>query len=162
MKRSYIKHQKVLGLSANLRFLSLLKTEILGTYPQIQFYRATNHEDGLQMILSLSFDLVVLELSEELPPALIHLAVSRQFPVLALFNGDEFDEILEGARGLHKCAVFSKSDAKQILPLIEQILRICSLPHWRRALEKAVKLPIWMVRLSQNKLEGNLLDEHLF
>lgn len=159
MKKSLKKHAKVLVLNEETRLLRALEEETVRAYPEIQFYSAATYLDGLQLLLSLTFDLVVSEIEKEPGLSLMDVIISRRFPLLAMLDGGESVNLTKGLKNLDRCTAATQKDSQELITnLLRALGQECS-PYWKRILARFAKFPIWMVRLSKKNLSGYSFEE---
>ena len=123
MKNSLRKHKMVLGVHSHMEHLLKMEKELVGAHPTILFYKATTYKEGLQLMLSYTFDLVVSETSVEQGTELIALALRRNFPVLIISENNQSPEELNQLHGLHIQAVSSQEDTTKIVQDIGKMLK---------------------------------------
>ena len=123
MKNSLRNHKMVLGVHSHMEHLLEIEKELMGAHPTILFYKATTYEEGLQLMLSYTFDLVISETSVEQGTELIALALRRNFPVLIISENGQSPDELNQLYGLHIQAVSSKEDTTKIVQDIGKTLR---------------------------------------
>ena len=131
MEKSIIEHKMVLGMHSQMDHLLKMEKNILSVYPKIIFYKATDYEEGLQLLLSLTFDLVILKIGVEKEKSLMELALRRNFPVILLSENGQYREGLEQITGLDPRAHVQKADARKIVPVIEDVLKMNNVLKWR-------------------------------
>jgi hypothetical protein len=123
MKNSLRNHKMVLGVHSHMEHLLEIEKELMGAHPTILFYKATTYEEGLQLMLSYTFDLVISETSVEQGTELIALALRRNFPVLIISENGQSPDELNQLYGLKIQAVSSKEDTTKIVQDIGKTLR---------------------------------------
>jgi len=122
MKNSLKKHKKVLGLHHERENLSKVEKEIVSAYPKILFYKADTYNEGLQLLLSLTFDLVVAEKNIEMGKSLIDLAISRNIPVILLSGNGSEAESFKNVDGFETEATLSGGNLERLVPAMEKAL----------------------------------------
>lgn len=135
MKKASNKPKSVLGLSSHVDYLLEMEKKLMDTCPHIHLYKAITYEDGLQLMLSFNFDLVVLEVSREPGARLLDLALRRKFPLLALSEQDEIIAVLQCLNGA-KIKGFVPKSADTVVSTIEQVLKTGNTIRWRDVLQK--------------------------
>ena len=161
MRESILKHRRLLMLDRDLDFLSGLKTEIMGKCPDCQVDMATTFVDGRQLMLLLTYDLVISDPMDTPGSDLMNLAGGRRFPVLVLQNGIDPWETLSRFKKLKVPAVVPKENVKDITSTLEQVLKRTGRSWWRRVLASIGKLsPMGLVRFLPEDLDELIHCEH--
>jgi DNA-binding NarL/FixJ family response regulator len=136
MKASELELIRVLGLSRDADLLLTVREQIRRFCPICLFDMADTFENGAQYLASFSYDLVILDLETDRRYELLKRASSHNLPVIALI-GCQCDPktaihlIMSGVRSF-----LLKSEIKEIVPAIEQILHIKSMTTWKRTFKK--------------------------
>jgi len=155
MKHSLRNHTMVLGVHSNMEHLLEIEKELVGTYPKILFYKATTYEEGLQLMLSYTFDLVILEPSIEQGAELIALAVRRNFPVVIMSENGHSPEEVTQSYGLKLHAVLSQHDTAMIVQEIGKTLRTHNTLRVRLVIRRILTACTSIVRtLTPQTIEG--------
>ena len=136
MKDSIMKNKSVLAVDSQMDLLQTLEEEILSACPECRLDMATTFEDGCQLMLLLTYDLVISDIMNAPGCDLIDLAASRNFPVLVLSDNGSSDEALNQSNGMKIRAVLPKENLNEIVPTVEEVLKYECMPGWKRALEK--------------------------
>ena len=136
MKDSIMKNKSVLAVDSQMDLLQTLEEEILSACPECRLDMATTFEDGRQLMLLLTYDLVISDIMNAPGCDLIDLAASRNFPVLVLSDNGSSDEALNQSNGMKIRAVLPKENLNEIVPTVEEVLKYECMPGWKRALEK--------------------------
>ena len=162
MKNSVMTHKRVLAIDGNLNFLTRLKNEISNRCLQCQVDTVTTFEDGRQLMLLLTYDLVISDPLNGPGSKLMDLAGGRNFPVLALSNNGASQQVATQFDKVKIPRVVSKNGVKSIVPVIEEVMRLESEPRWKRVLGKLRTLPGQMItKLTPSGLDrdyaGNVL-----
>lgn len=135
MKKASKQPKSVLGLSSRVDYLLEMEREIMDACPHIHLCKATTYEDGVQLMLSFTFDLVVLEVSNEPGARLIDLVLRRKFPLLVLSEKGEIIAVLQCLNGAKIRGVVPKS-ADTVVSTIEGVLKTRNTIGWRDVLQK--------------------------
>ena len=135
MKKASKQPKSVLGLSSHIDYLLEMEKKLMDTCPHIHLYKAITYEDGLQLMLSFTFDLVVLEVSREPGARLLDLALRRKFPLLVLSEKGEIIAVLQCLNGAKIKGVVPKS-ADTVVSTIEQVLKTGNTIRCRDVLQK--------------------------
>ncbi|MBW1996667.1 MAG: hypothetical protein JRJ29_01745 [Deltaproteobacteria bacterium] len=155
MKNSTPKHRKVLFLGREMGMLNPVAQQLRVDCPQIQVYLASTHYDGLQLLLSLSFDLFIPELGTRPGTDLIELALKRQVPVLVILNGREPPGFRESLGSWKVRALSCQQDIQEVVRQIEKVLALQCLSRWRRLLGAMGKFPAWAIYKMSPGKPGN-------
>ncbi len=136
MARSILNGKSILAVDDEPDVLTVLDEEIREACPDGRFDKATTYEDAVAKMISLTYDLVILDIMGVRGFDLLDLAVTRNFPVVMLtahaLTPDALKRSLErGAR-----AYLPKEKLGEIVPFLEDVLRYENLPGWKRLLEK--------------------------
>jgi hypothetical protein len=124
MKNYLTERKMVLGLHHNMGHLLNMEEEIVGAYPKILFYKATSYWEGLQLLLSFTFDLVVSEMRREQDADLIDLAMRKKFPVLILSEKGHSAESVQNIYGLKAELVLQMGNMEKLVQEMEKTLKI--------------------------------------
>ncbi len=136
MARSILNGKSILAVDDEPDVLTVLDEEIREACPDGRFDKATTYEDAVAKMISLTYDLVILDIMGVRGFDLLDLAVTRNFPVVMLtahaLTPDALKRSLErGAR-----AYLPKEKLGEIVPFLEDVLRYENLPGWKRLLGK--------------------------
>ena len=130
MKKASKQPKSVLGLSSHIDYLLEMEKKLMDTCPHIHLYKAITYEDALQLMLSFTFDLVVLEVSREPGARLLDLALRRKFPLLVLSEKGEIIAVLQCLNGAKIKGVVPKS-ADTVVSTKEQVFKNRNTNRWR-------------------------------
>ncbi len=136
MKESILNHKLILAVDDEPDVLNLLEEEIKEAAPQCRFDRATTYQEAVERMMTLTYDLVILDIMGVRGFDLLDLAVTRHFPVVMLtahaLNTESLKQSIErGAR-----AYLPKEKLGEVVPFLEDVLKYEYLPGWSRLLEK--------------------------
>jgi len=120
----------------DLNFLVRLEDEISHRCPGCQFDKVTTFEDGHQLMLLLTYDLVISDPLSTFGSKLMDLAGDRNIPVLALSNNGASPRVAARFDKVRIPRVISKNGVKSIVPVIEEIISLETEPQWKRVLRK--------------------------
>lgn len=124
MKDSIIKNKTILAIDSNMDVLSSLEKEILSACPECRYDKATTFNNGSQYMSTFSYDLVISDIMSYPGADLIDLTASHAFPVLSLLSNGHSSEALNYSNGLRIRAVLNKHNIKELVPTIEQVLKL--------------------------------------
>jgi hypothetical protein len=145
VKTPITKHRKVLFSGGEIGNLNPLVEQLQADCPLIQFYQASTYDDGLQLLLSLSFDLLIAGLNNKANAALVDLALSRQVPVIIFLNGKESPEIIKHLDHLKPKASYYQTEIEEAVCQIKKVLAIQCLPRWRRLACEMARFPFSVI-----------------
>jgi len=155
MGHLFMKNKNVLAVDSQMDVLQTLEEQILGACPGCRLDTATTFEDARQLMLMLTYDLVISDIMSYPGSRLVDLAMSRNFSVLVLSDNGSSDEALNQSNGMKIRAVVPKENLNEIVPIIKQVLRLECVPAWRGALDKLAGSSASLVsRLSLKNLDG--------
>ena len=122
--------KRLLAVDDEPDVLKVAEEEVLSAYPDCKFDKATTFEEGVKMLTSKTYDLVILDIMGVRGFELLGRAVSRGFPTVMLtahsLNPESFKRSIEmGAR-----AYIPKEKIGEIVPFLEEILQYENLPGW--------------------------------
>ena len=117
-------HRMVLGVHRSMEHLIKMEKALKDAYPALQFHKATTYEEGLQLMLSYTFDLVISETGLKQGAELIELALHRNFPVVIISENGQSPEKLRRLYGLKIKVVSSKQDTMKTVRDIGMTLKI--------------------------------------
>jgi DNA-binding NarL/FixJ family response regulator len=124
MKDFTMKNKRFLAIDSQVGLLLTLEEEILSGFPECHLDMATTLEDGRQLMLMVTYDLVILDIMSSPGSNLLDLILSRKFPVLVLSDNVTSPEALSQFHGLRIKAFLHKKDLDNIVPTIEQVLTL--------------------------------------
>jgi CheY-like chemotaxis protein len=116
--------------------LNLLEEEILAACPDSKVDKATTYQEAVERMMSLTYDVVILDIMGVRGFDLLELAVSRNFPVAMLTAHALTPEALKRAFEMKAHAYIPKEKLGEIVPFLEDVLHYEYLPGWKRLLEK--------------------------
>ena len=116
--------------------LNLLEEEILAACPDSKVDKATTYQEAVERMMSLTYDVVILDIMGVRGFDLLELAVSRNFPVAMLTAHALTPESLKRAFEMKAHAYLPKEKLGEIVPFLEDVLHYEYLPGWKRLLEK--------------------------
>jgi hypothetical protein len=159
MNKSFMKNKRLLGVNSDLDFLLNIENEILIECPECQFDKATAFEEALQLMLMLTYDLIITDPWTAPGSGLIGLASKRKFPLLALSENGKIPGTLQQLYKDGNCRVFHKNSVDRIVPAIEVVLKLESRTMWKSTLKKIAKFPgSGLLKLVPRNLDENLAD----
>ncbi|HSO71616.1 MAG TPA: response regulator, partial [Thermodesulfobacteriota bacterium] len=136
MKESLLKDQRLLIVDDEPDVLALLREEIQEACPNCQVDEAGTFDLAKELMISWTYDLVVLDIMGVRGFDLLSLAQVRKFPVAMLTAHALTPEALQRSIELGARAYLPKEKMGEIVPFLEDILRYEQLPGWKRLFEK--------------------------
>lgn len=158
MKAGEMKYMRILGMDNNWDVLSEMASVIRSTWPECFFDRARSYDEGLQRMLSYTYNLVIADPNHQPGSRLVDQAVTCQFPMLALVDNEKY---AWSARTPHESpirAIIPKSRVNDITAVIKDIIESEYSSAWKRGLlhiSKRVKL-----ESSLKWMQGNAHGTH--
>jgi CheY-like chemotaxis protein len=135
MKESILSGKKILAVDDEPDVLTVLEEEILEACPNCQFDKATSYAKGVNLLISQTYSVVILDIMGVGGFDLLNLAVSRNFKVAMLTAHVLNPEALKRSIELKACAYLPKEKLGEIVPFLEDMLKHEYLPGWRRLFE---------------------------
>jgi len=136
MKKSILKDKSILAIGSKIDLLQALKGKIQGTCPECRLDMATTPSSGRQLMLMITYNLIILDMVNTLWSNLIDLAANRKFPVLALSDNGPIEEASNRPSGAIIRAAVPRESLNQIVPTVEEVLKREKMSSLRRALDK--------------------------
>ncbi len=136
MKESLLKNLRLLIVDDEPDVLDLLREEIQEACPDCQIDEAGTFELAKELMISWTYDLVVLDIMGVRGFELLSLARVRNFPVAMLTAHALTPEAIQQSIELGARAYLPKEKMGEIVPFLEDILRYEQLPGWKRLFDK--------------------------
>jgi CheY-like chemotaxis protein len=136
MAKSILNGRRVLAVDDEPDILKVLEEEILAACPDSKVDKATNYKEAVERMMSLTYDVVILDIMGVRGFDLLELAVSRNFPVAMLTAHALTPEALKRSFELKARAYLPKEKMGEIVPFLEDMLKYEYLPGWKLLLEK--------------------------
>jgi CheY-like chemotaxis protein len=136
MAESILNGKSILAVDDEPDVLTVLEEEIKEACPDSRFDRVITYEEAVERMISLTYDVVILDIMGVRGFDLLELAVSRNFPVVMLTAHALTPEALKRSFERGARAYLPKEKLGEIVPFLEDVLRYEYLPGWRRLLEK--------------------------
>ncbi|MBM4341415.1 MAG: response regulator [Deltaproteobacteria bacterium] len=136
MKESTLNNKLILAVDDEPDVLTVLEEEIKEAAPHCRFDKATTYQEAVERMMALTYDITILDIMGVRGFDLLNLAVSRHFPVVMLtahsLNTESLRKSIEsGAR-----AYLPKEKLGEVVPFLEDVLRLEYLPGWSHLLDK--------------------------
>jgi CheY-like chemotaxis protein len=136
MAESILNGKSILAVDDEQDVLNILGEEIKEACPDSRFDKATTYEDAVAKMISLTYDVVILDIMGVRGFDLLELAVTRNFPVVMLTAHALTPEALKRSYEMGARAYLPKEKLGEIVPFLEDALKYDYLPGWKRLLEK--------------------------
>jgi CheY-like chemotaxis protein len=136
MGGSILNGKSILAVDDEPDVLTVLKEEIREACPDSRFDKANTYEDAVARMISLTYDVIILDIMGVRGFDLLELAVSRNFPVVMLTAHALTPEALKHSFEMGARAYLPKEKLGEIIPFLEDALKYEFLPGWKRLLEK--------------------------
>ncbi len=136
MGESILNGKSILAVDDEPDVLNILQEEIKEACPDSRFDKASTYEEAVARMISLTYDVVILDIMGVRGFDLLELAVSRNFPVAMLTAHALTPEALKRSFELGARAYLPKEKLGEIVPFLEDLLKYEYLPGWKRLLEK--------------------------
>ncbi len=136
MKESLLNHKLVLAVDDEPDVLTVLEEEIKEAAPECRVDKATTYQEAVERMMTLTYDLVILDIMGVRGFDLLQLAVSRHFPVVMLTAHALNTEALKKSIELGARAYLPKEKLGELVPFLEDVLKYEYLPGWARLLDQ--------------------------
>jgi len=136
MGGSNLNGKSILAVDDEPDVLNVLEEEIREACPDSRFDKARTYEEAVARMISLTYDVVILDIMGVRGFDLLELAVSRNFPVAMLTAHALTPESLKRSFEMGARAYLPKEKLGEIVPFLEDMLKYEYLPGWKRLLEK--------------------------
>jgi CheY-like chemotaxis protein len=136
MPDSILNGKSILAVDDEPDVLTVLEEEIQEVYPNSRFDKAKTYEEAVERMISLTYDVVILDIMGVRGFDLLELAVSRNFPVVMLTAHALTPEALKRSFEMGARAYLPKEKLGEIVPFLEDVFRYDYLPGWKRLIEK--------------------------
>jgi CheY-like chemotaxis protein len=138
MAQSVLDNKRVLAVDDEPDVLEVLKEEITAASPTCLFETATTFEQASELLVSWSYDLVILDIMGVRGFDLLQRATMREYPVpTVMLTAHAFSpESLRKSIELGARAYLPKERLGQIVPFLEDVLNYEYGPVWKRLLRK--------------------------
>ena len=136
MGESILNGKRILAVDDEPDVLTTLEEEIMSACPRCTFDKATTYEKANQLINSLTYDLVILDIMGVRGFDLLNRAVNRPlpFPVVMLTAHALNPEALKRSIEMGARAYLPKEKLGEIVPFLEDVLKYENLNGWGRLL----------------------------
>jgi CheY-like chemotaxis protein len=161
MKESILNGKIILAVDDELDVLTVLEEEILEVAPNCIFFKATTYKEALQLIVSFTYDLFILDIMGVRGYDLLKLAVKQlsPVPVVMLTAHALTPESLKRSIEMGARAYLPKEKLGEIVPFLEDVLKYENLTGWSRLLKNLKEF--FNTRWGENwkKVDGNFWND---
>ena len=135
MTESILTDKRVLAVDDEPDILDTLE-ELLEDFSGLIFDTAQDYETGYHLLRSWSYDLVILDIMGVRGFDLLNASVSLGFPTVMLTAHALSVESLKKSVEMGARAFIPKEKMSEIIPFLEDVLRLDHQTSWRRSLER--------------------------
>ena len=135
-KESFLNGKRILAVDDEPDVLAVLGEEIREGAPNCIFEKVTTYNEGVEKMVSWTYDLVILDIMGVRGFDLLSLAVTRNFPVAMLTAHALTPEALKHSIDLGARSYLPKEKLGEVLPFLEDVLRYEYLTTWGRLFDK--------------------------
>ncbi len=134
MVESILNNKNILAVDDEPDVLDILEEEILAVAPHCYFYKATEYQKAVDLLISLTYDLVILDIMGVRGFDLLSIAMSRPIPSsVVMLTAHALDpQALRRSIEMGARAYLPKEKLGEIIPFLEDVLRYENLPGWAR------------------------------
>ena len=136
MAESILNEKMILAVDDEPDVLTVLEEEIRDAAPRCRFDKATSYQEAVERMMSLTYDVVILDIMGVRGFDLLEMAVSRNFPVAMLTAHALTPEALKRSFEMKARAYLPKENLGGIVPFLEDVLKYEYLPGWKLLFEK--------------------------
>ena len=136
MAESILNEKMILAVDDEPDVLTVLEEEIRDAAPRCRFDKATSYQEAIERMMSLTYDVVILDIMGVRGFDLLEMAVSRNFPVAMLTAHALTPEALKRSFEMKARAYLPKENLGGIVPFLEDVLKYEYLPGWKLLFEK--------------------------
>ena len=136
MAESILNEKMILAVDDEPDVLTVLEEEIRDAAPRCRFDKATSYQEAIERMMSLTYDVVILDIMGVRGFDLLEMAVSRNFPVAMLTAHALTPEALKRSFEMKAHAYIPKENLGRIVPFLEDVLKYEYLPGWKLLFEK--------------------------
>jgi DNA-binding response OmpR family regulator len=136
LDNSILNGKTILAVDDEPDILSTLEDLIMDTCRDVKMDKATNFEDARILLESNKYDVVVLDIMGVRGFDLLEIAVKRDFKVAMLTAHALSPESLKRSIELKARAYLPKEKLEEIVPFLEDLLRLDYQSGWKRLFEK--------------------------
>jgi len=135
MEKSPLKGKEILAVDDEQDVLDVLEENLAGYGAKVD--PATSYEEAREKIVSLTYDLVVLDIMGVRGFDLLQLAVAKNLPVIMLTAHAATPDAIKKSIELGARAYLLKDELANVASFLEDVLRSSHQAVWKRSLERA-------------------------
>lgn len=136
MEELFLKDQDILVVDDEPDVLGVIEAEILEACPNCRIDTAATYDAAVEKLVSVTYDLVILDIMGVRGFDLLGIAVARNLKVVMLTAHALSPEALKRSIQLGARAYLPKEELGRLVPFLEAVLRCDRLPGWKRLFEK--------------------------
>jgi CheY-like chemotaxis protein len=136
MAESILNEKMILAVDDEPDVLTVLEEEIRDAAPKCRFDKATSYQEAVERMMSLTYDVVILDIMGVRGFDLLEMAVSRNFPVAMLTAHALTPEALKRSIELKARAYLPKEKLGNVVPFLEDVLKYEYLSGWKLLFDK--------------------------
>jgi CheY-like chemotaxis protein len=136
MTEAILSNQRILAVDDEPDVLALIEEEISEACPNCKLEKATTYEQAVELMISWTYDLVILDIMGVRGFDLLDLAIKRNFPVAMLTAHALTPEALKRSIEMGARAYLPKEKLGELVPFLEDVLHYEAMPGWKRLFEK--------------------------
>ena len=129
-------NQRILAVDDEPDVLAILEEEILEACPGCQVDKAGAYQQAVELLVSWTYDLVILDIMGVRGFDLLALAVTKNLKVAMLTAHAMSPEALKRSFEMKAMAYLPKEKLGEIVPFLEDVLKYEYLPGWKRLYSK--------------------------
>jgi DNA-binding response OmpR family regulator len=133
---SILDGKKVLAVDDEPDVLTVLEEERRDACPNCKIDKATTFEKGSELLTKNTYDVVILDIMGVRGFDLLDMAVKRNFKVAMLTAHALTPEALKKSHDMGARAYLPKDKLGEIVPFLEDVLKLEYKAGWKRLLEK--------------------------
>ncbi len=135
MKRSILERKQILAFDEDPFVLQALEEKILESGVNCRFDKVSSYLEAVEMMVSLTYDLVILDIMAVRGLDLLSLVFVRNFPAAVLAGNSLNPDVLKRSIEMGTKTYLPKEKLKEIVPFLEDTLYEY-LPKWKRFSER--------------------------
>jgi CheY-like chemotaxis protein len=136
MSGSILDGKRILAVDDEPDVLDVLRQEIADTCSGCVFEQATTYAEALKRLESMDYDIVILDIMGVRGFDLLETAVQREMKVAMLTAHALSPEALKRSHDMGARAYLPKDRLGEIVPFLEDVLKLDFESGWRRLLER--------------------------
>lgn len=136
MTTSILDGKRILVVDDEPDVLTVLEEEIKEAAPHCIYETATTFEEASEKLRTNPYDLVILDIMGVRGFDLLELAVNRNLRVVMLTAHALSPEALKKSFEMKARAYLPKDQLGEVVPILEDVLRLDYLSGWKRVMEK--------------------------